>query len=229
MGINTAYDLAIQTVESIQAQFNIVVARTVMELNGISCLSLDETTTNKQQIVCSRSFKPQLTEYHQLAEALASFCSRAAEKLRYQNSVAGSMSVFIRTNPHKPNEPQYQRSVHLFLNQETSDTRKIIHYSKQLLSNIFKLGYRYQKCGVQLGHIKLASIPQQTDLFNLTAHSQLTRDTRLMNTVDDVNRRFPKAIAFSAERINTGWQTPVKYLSQSYTTHWNDIALVKCN
>ncbi|MGJ0486274.1 MAG: hypothetical protein ACR65R_17325, partial [Methylomicrobium sp.] len=91
-------------------QFNVVVARTVMELNGISCLDLEEMAPDKQQIVCSRSFSRRLTEYRELAEALAEFCSRAAEKLRYQNSVAGHLSVFIRTNPFNPNEPQYQRA-----------------------------------------------------------------------------------------------------------------------
>ena len=82
----------------IHAQFNIVVARTVMELNGTSCLSLENITPDKQQIVCSRSFKRRLTKYQELSDALSSFCSRAAEKLRQQNSVTHSIHVSIRTN-----------------------------------------------------------------------------------------------------------------------------------
>jgi len=90
----------VQPVEAIQAQFNIVVARTVMELNGTACLSLDDVPPDKQQIVCSRSFKRRLTAHHELAEALASFCSRAAEKLRKQHSVTGSITVFIHERSH---------------------------------------------------------------------------------------------------------------------------------
>jgi DNA polymerase V len=228
MGINTAYDLAAQPVEAIQAQFNIVIARTVMELNGIACLSLDDITADKQQIVCSRSFKRRLTSYAELAEALASFCSRAAEKLRKQHSVTGSMTVFIKTNDYNPDEPQYQRSVHILLNQATSDTRKIIAQAKHLLKGIYKTGYRYQKCSVQLGHIQPASAPSQIDLFDLTEYSRHNSSDDLMAAIDKINHRFPKGITLSATGINTGWQSPVEYLSQRYTTSWNEIATVKC-
>lgn len=225
MGINTAYQLARQPVESIQAQFNIVVARTVMELNGISCMSLDDIPADKQQIVCSRSFKRRLTDYTELAEALASFCSRAAEKLRKQNSVAGSITISIKTNPYNPNEPQYQRSINILLHQATNDTRQIVSIAKRLLKDIFKLGYRYQKCAVQLGHIQDASTPKQIDLF---AVNKPNNSTELMNTIDKINTRFPKGITLSATGINTAWQTPVEHLSPRYTTDWNQLAIVKC-
>jgi DNA polymerase V len=105
MGIVTVRDLTCQQAERIQARFNIVVARIVLELNGIPCLALEEITPDRQQIICSRSFSRRLTEYRELSEALAEFCSRAAEKLRSQHSVAGHISVFIRTNPFNPAEP----------------------------------------------------------------------------------------------------------------------------
>lgn len=229
MGINTAYDLAMQPVEAIQAQFNIVVARTVMELNGTACLSLEDITPDKQQIVCSRSFKRRLTAYHELAEALASFCSRAAEKLRKQQSVTGSITVFIRTNPYNPNEPQYQRSIHTLLHQSTSDSRQIIAIAKRLLKDVYKAGYRYQKCGVQLGHIQAASVPNQIDLFDLAGHDNRNKSDELMATIDKINRRFPKGISLSATGINTSWQGPVEHLSQHYTTNWDEVAVVRCH
>lgn len=225
IGVNTAYDLAVQPVEAIQAQFNIVVARTVMELNGTTCLSLEDITHDKQQIVCSRSFKRRLTAYHELAEALASFCSRAAEKLRKQHSVTGSITVFIRTNPYNPNEPQYQRSIHTLLHQSTSDSRQIIAIAKRLLKDIYKVGYRYQKCGVQLGHIKAASMPSQIDLFDLAEQNNKNKSNELMATIDKINCRFSNGITLS---INTGWQRPVEHLSQHYTTSWDEIVGVRC-
>ncbi|MCF6203662.1 MAG: Y-family DNA polymerase [Methylococcaceae bacterium] len=228
MKINTAYDLAMQPAEAIQAQFNIVVARTVMELNGTTCLSLDDVTPDKQQIVCSRSFKRRLTAYHELAGALASFCSRATEKLRKQHSVTGSITVFIRTNPYNPNEPQYQRSIHTLLHQSTSDSRQIITIAKRLLKDIYKVGYRYQKCGVQLGHIKAASLPSQIDLFDFTEHNDRNTSDELMATIDKINHRFPKGITLSTTGTNTGWQSPVEHLSQHYTTSWDEIVVVRC-
>ncbi|MCK5478544.1 MAG: Y-family DNA polymerase, partial [Methylococcales bacterium] len=189
MGINSVYDLSIQPVEALQAQFNIVIARTVMELNGIACLSLEDVAEPKQQIVCSRSFKRRLTEYHELAEALISFCSRAAEKLRKQHSVAASITVFVRTNPYNSNEPQYQRSIYTALNQATSDTRHIINVAKQLLKEIYKVGYHYQKCSVQLGHIRPASDPGQVDLFELTELDCHNNSDELMTMVDRINQK----------------------------------------
>jgi DNA polymerase V len=225
MGINSVYDLAVQPVESIQAQFNIVVARTVMELKGISCLSVEDIAPAKQQIVCSRSFKQCLTEYHELAEALISFCSRAAEKLRKQHSVAASVTVFIRTNPYSLNEPQYQRSIHSVLNQSTADTRQIIKKAKQLLKEIHKTGYRYQKCGLQLGHIRPALLPDQLDLFE---SADLNKNQILMTAIDQINHKFPKGIAVSTTGIQQNWQYKVKRLSRHYTTNWNEIATVHC-
>ncbi|CAA9891583.1 DNA polymerase V, subunit C (fragment) [Candidatus Methylobacter favarea] len=97
LGINTVWDLARQPADRIQARFNGVVARTVLELNGIGCLELEEIVPDKQQIVCSRSFSRRLTAFSEVSEALAEYCSRAAEKLRYQHSVTSCISIFIRT------------------------------------------------------------------------------------------------------------------------------------
>lgn len=224
MGVKTAHDLSIQPVEFIQEQFNIVMARTVMELQGTSCLPLDAVIADKQQIVCSRSFKRRLTQYHELADALVSFCSRAAEKLRNQQSVTGSVTVFVRTNPNNPNEPQYQRSVHTLLTQATADTRHIVATAKHLLKEIFKPGYRYQKCGVLLGHIQSMTIPGQIDLFE----PDINRSTQLMSVVDQINHRFPNGISVSTAKFNKNWKSTVDYFSKCYTTDWDDLAIVKC-
>lgn len=129
LGIDTAWDLASQPSNRIQAQFTIVVARTVMELNGIHCMELEEIAPDKQQIVYSRSFSRRLTECQELSQALAEFYSRAAEKLRRQHSVAGCMTVFIRTNPFNQQEPQYQRSASIKLDTSHSRHPRTYRYS----------------------------------------------------------------------------------------------------
>ena len=135
-----------------------------MELNGSSCLSLEEIAPDKQQIICSRSFKNRITTFPGLAEALTDFCSRAAEKLRAQKSVTGLIGISIKTNPFNSNKPQYQRSASVKLNHATQDTRKIVSTAKYLLKQIFKTGYRYHHCAVQLSHIE-AKTAAQTNGF----------------------------------------------------------------
>ncbi len=121
LGIDTVWDLSVQSPSKIQKAFNIVVARTVMELNGTSCLTIEEISPDKQQIVCSRSFSRRLTEETELSKALSEFCSRAAEKLRRQQSVTGCVTVFIRTSPFNEQEPQYQRAASIKLSSVFGD------------------------------------------------------------------------------------------------------------
>lgn len=225
LGIHTVYDLAAQSPDRMQTQFNIVIARTVLELNGIGCLALEEITPDKQQIVCSRSFRQKVTQFDELASALSEFCSRAGEKLRQQNSAAGALTVFIRTNPHNPQEPQYHRAVTLNLDYATQDTRMLIGVAKKLLREIFKPDYRYQKCGVQLNCIESVQAPGQLDLFT-TAESGCAR--QLMAAIDAINRRFPKAITIASTGIRKDWKFHVENLSRHYTTDWNQLAIVQC-
>jgi len=224
LGIVTVLDLANQPVDRIRQQFNVVVARTVMELNGIPCLELEEIAPDKQQIVCSRSFSRRLTEFGELSQALAEFCSRAAEKLRSQQSVAGHISVFIRTNPFNAQEPQYQRAAGLMLTSATQDSRVIISTANRLLKELFRAGYRYQKCGVQLSRIQPETTPGQFDLFDLASQSN---GMQVMKTVDQINRRFPKAVSIAATGFDKSWKAKAERISQRYTTDWRELVGVK--
>ena len=228
IGINTVWDLAIQPSKRIQAQFNVVVARTVLELNGIPCLELEEIAPDKQQIVCSRSFSRRLTQYQELSAALAEFCSRAAEKLRRQHSVTGCITVFIRTNPFNPQEPQYQRTASIKLDAATQDTRAIIATANRMLKEIFKSGYGYQKCGVQLSHIQPESAPGQIELFDFADNGLPTENRQLMKVVDQINRRFPKTISVAATDFDKTWKSKAERISQRYTTDWRELVTVKC-
>lgn len=126
--------------DRIREQFNGVAARTVLELNGIPCLEMEAIAPDKQKIVSSRSFSRRLTEYRELSEALVEFGSRAAENLRAQNSVAGHVSVFIRTHPFNPNKPQYQRSAGRTPPAATQDARVIVGEAHRLLKQLFRAG-----------------------------------------------------------------------------------------
>ena len=97
-----------------------------------------------------------------------------------------------------------------------------------MLNEIYKAGYRYQKCGVQLGHIQLAMTPNQTDLFDLTSESNNIKSQKLMAAIDNINKRFPKGITVSATGFKNSWQYQVQHLSKRYTTSWSELAVVKC-
>jgi DNA polymerase V len=228
LGIYTVWDLAIQPSQRMQAQFNVTVARTVLELNGTACLDLEEITPDKQQIVCSRSFSRRITEYPELSQAMAEFCSRAAEKLRKQHSVTGCITIFIRTSPFNPKEPQYQRSASIKLAAATQDTRVIIGTANHLLEAIFRRGYNYQKCGVQLSHIQPQSLTRQRDVFDFSGHDLRIENGALMTTIDQINRRFPKALSIAATGFDQTWKAKAERISPCYTTNWRELVCAHC-
>ena len=228
LGINTVWDLATQPSKRIQAQFNVMVARTILELNGIGCMSLEEIAPDKQQIVCSRSFSRKLTDFKELSEALADYCTRAAEKLRHQQSVTGCISVFIRTNLFNPSEPQYQRSASIKLSAATQDTRTIITNANRLLKALYKPGYKYHKCGVQLSHIQSALSFSQNDLFDVAGNSLFEKSDQLMQTFDKINRRFPKSLSMTASGFDKTWIAKAERKTKHYTTDWKELVEVKC-
>jgi DNA polymerase V len=228
LGIHSVADLARQAPQQMQQQFSIVVARTVMELNAIACLKLEDVAPDKQQIICSRSFSRRLTTLQQLLPPMAEFASRAAEKLRHQHSVTGCISVFIRTNPFAEHEPQYQRAASLKLQQASQDSRIITRIVLQLLEEIFRPGFAYQKCGVQLSHIQPQLAPGQLDLFDFPSGPLPAENRPLMQAVDQINRRFPKAVTLAMTAIDHSWKPRADRMSQRYTTDWQQLVGVRC-
>ena len=107
LGFNSALDLKRANSSQLRQQFSVVMQKTIQELNGIVCIELEDITPPKKQILSSRSFGVPVRDYNSLAESITLYMSRAAEKLRRQHSFAGSVYVYIRTSPFKPDEPFY--------------------------------------------------------------------------------------------------------------------------
>jgi len=98
-----------------------------------------------------------------------------------------------------------------------------------MLKELFRPGYNYQKCGVQLSHIQPETMPGQINLFEF-ADTALTMDNRhLMKTVDQINRRFPKAISLAATGFDKSWKPKAGRISPRYTTDWGELVTVKLN
>ena len=90
-------------------RFSVTLERTVRELQGIPCIALEEAPPDRKTIMASRSFGRLVTERPEMEEAVASYATRAAEKLRRQHFAAGRLMVFVQTNPFRPQDPQYAR------------------------------------------------------------------------------------------------------------------------
>lgn len=225
IGINTVKDLRDSSVSRIKNEFNVVLARTVAELNGESCLALEEVAPPKQQIVSSRSFGQPVYLLDDLNEAVVSYASRASEKLRKQNHVAGAIQVFVQTNPFKPEEPQYNNAVTVKLLKPTNNSFRLSEAALYGLKRIYKPGYAYKKAGVML----MALCPSNqvpVDLFSGFDEPDTQRAKNLMATLDEINIRMGRGTIRSAgEGIQKSWAMRSDNKSKSYTTDWKQLAV----
>ena len=142
-GIHTALDLRHAKDWWIRKQMGVVGLRIVWELRGISCLSLVQCPPPKKSLMVSRSFGRPITTLDEMREAVATYTTRAAEKLRKARVAAGVLTVFITTNQFR-DEPQYHNAVTLTLPVATSDTAELLAYALCGMEHIFQAGFRYK-------------------------------------------------------------------------------------
>ncbi len=224
-GVHTVRQLRDFDVSRLRRHFGVVMERTVRELRGEPCLETVDVAPAKQQIICSRSFGRYVTELHELEESVSAYMSRAAEKLRHQNSVASTAYVYIRTNPHKDKEPQYSPGMMIGLPHATNDTRELIDAVLACLRSIYREGFRYQKAGVMLSDIAPAG-SVQGELF--TDHALPPNSAKLMSTLDKINHKMGKGVLkIASEGIEKSWQMKRGNVSPAYTTKWSELPLVR--
>ena len=223
--INTVFDLLQVSPQTMRQQFGVVMERLCYELRGVSCLKLEEVAPAKQQIIASRSFGKLVTSLEELAESVATHAARAAEKLRTQNSVTGAISIFIETNPHKQNEPQYAQSITIALENPTDNTLKLTDAAIEGLKKIHQSGFRYKKAGIVLNLLSDKPTVQQS-LFDDVETRGKSAD--LMKALDSINSRFGNAVIRSgASGTKQVWQMRSGNKSPNYTTQWNELPVVQ--
>lgn len=225
-GIHTAWDLASMNAHLLKKQFNVVMMRTAMELQGIPCGGLEETQP-KQSIMSSKSFGQMQTQYSSVAQSLSSHCARAVEKLRQQQLVAQRMYVFVQTNRFREDLAQHFQSIEVNFINPTDDLRIITKFAKKCLRRIFKPGYHYKKAGVCLEDL-IPKDPRQLDMFHQPSDETLEKTEVLMSIFDRINQKFGRStIRLAAEGYSKPWAMRAELKSPAYTTRWSDLPVVQ--
>jgi DNA polymerase V len=221
-GIMTALDLRNATDVWVKKHMGVVGLRMVKELRGISCLSLELCPPGKKEMCVSRSFGQPVKTRTAMQEAIATYTSRAAEKLRKQRFAAGALMVFMMTNRFSDG-PQYANSTVMELPVPTDCTHELIRYALRGTDTIFREGYRFNKAGVVLtGLVPKGEV--QTDLFHTFDHVSAGR---LMEALDRINTRLgPGTLKYAAVGLHQNWATKFKRRSPRYTTRWDELPVV---
>ncbi len=226
-GIHTTLQLKTAPDNWVRKNMSVMGLRTVWELRGTSCIPLEKAPPPRQAIVRSRSFGRPVESLGELKEAVATYVSRAAEKLRAQRSVASFITVFITTDLFKRDERQYSNSITLRLPEPSAYTAQLINYAHEGLNRIFKPGFVYRKAGVMLTEI----VPQsQVQLSFSTRLSSFERNMALMKAMDEINAEWGRdAIKYLSLGIKQSWKMYRSKLSPRFTTHWKEIPVVKAS
>lgn len=223
LGITTPLQLRDSDPKWIRSQFSVVMERMVLELQGHPCFVLEDGTPDRKSIMASRSFGRPVETLDEMREAVATYVSRAAEKMRRQDLITPSLQVFVNTNRFREQDAQYygQHTVHLPV--ATADTGRLIRAAMHGLSCIWKAGPRYKKAGVVCLDLHRADTVQ-AGLFH-TPDSPAQRE--LMASLDMLNQRFGRGtVAYAASGIQKAWKLRSDQKSPAYTTRWQELLRV---
>jgi DNA polymerase V len=224
-GMRSAWDFIQADDTWIQKHLSIVGVRMAWELRGTPCLALDEVPPAKKSIICSRSFGRSATEWSEVAEALASYTARAAEKARSQDSVVSFLEIFITTSPFR-DEELYARKVLIRLPEPTAYTPTLIHYAIEALKTVFRPGLLYKKTGVLLGGLHPDQCVQR-DFFVPHGRKE-AKHQAVMDVMDRLNRDFGyHVVRLAAEGVDEQpWKLNQHARTPRFTTRWEELLLV---
>lgn len=222
-GVKTAWDYTQLPEEWVRHKMHVVGLRMWKELHGEPCIGFEEHPVDKKQIATTRTFDRDIDDFEELHRRIAQYVAAAAEKLRRQRSVCGEIGVFILTNRHKENTPQYYENRLLKLPVPTDSTLELTKHAVDMLRQIFRKGIAYKRAGVILSDLRSKS-GIQTDLFDAVDR---TKHDRLMETIDALNDRFGRHRLMTAAESFEPFKMNRNHLSQQYTTNWKQIIKVK--
>ena len=239
LGVKTALDFANHPESWVRAMLNNVVAiRTWKELNGEDCIPMEDMSmktmvrTNRQSICTSRSFPGMVTDMTALRTSISNFAARCAEKLRKQQSVAQTVSIFIDTNHFREDLPQYWNMAEERLLTPSNSTQQIVQTATRCMERVFRQGYHYKRAGVIVMGISPDNGVQTNFIdYDSERHEKMKR---LDEALDKINREY------GSETIVLGSQQYTKpegkgkadvfkdsikhdFRSPCYTTRWSDI------
>ncbi|GAB2547346.1 Y-family DNA polymerase [Spirosoma aerophilum] len=225
-GITTAAQLRDANDDWINSVLTVNGLRLVHELRGFPCRMLEVTAPPKKAIVSAPSFGRMVPDLNTVTEALTTHLARAAEKLRKQDSLCGTLTVFLHTNRFRRTpgngmpSKQYYNSRTIELPHPTSSTAELIRYAETALKSIFQFGYSYQKVGLILSNF----VPFDYRQKGVFVEGPDERLLKLAGTIDRLNKRHGRDfVRLASQNPHPDWSHRQEHLSKCYTTRWKDI------
>ncbi|WP_407710343.1 Y-family DNA polymerase [Arthrobacter nitrophenolicus] len=223
LGIFTVLDLVRADPVVIRDKFSVVVMRTVLELRGIPCIPMEEERLGRDQLIFSRSFSTPVTTVDGMRQVLSIYGQQASARLAKHGLQAKVLTAFAATSPFRQHEQAYP-SVCLSLPMPTADPLLLTKATHALLPHI-RNGLKYAKAGLMLTDLRPTGNQSPLEPFE-NRHEE----RGIGPLLEDVSRRFGRgSIGLGHGGINGGvdWSMKRGMQSPRYTTHWDELPLVK--
>ena len=224
VGIYTALQFRETDMHWIKRHLSINGVKIQKELKGEVCYPLETTIQRKKNICTARSFGTEIKELSKLREAVSSHANTCATKLRKEKSCCSTISIFLSTNPFKPQLRQYYPYRAFNLDVPTNDSVEIIKFALKGLDQIYRADCIYKKAGVIVGR----TIPESQ--VQLSFFDNLDRDKRkkINSIVDAINSKMGKnKVKLAVQGTGRKWKLKQERLSPCYTTRFSDILEVR--
>jgi DNA polymerase V len=228
-GIHSVADLCRADPRRLRLRFNVVLERTVRELQGEACLPLEEAPQPRKQIVASRTFSTPVFTPEEMAESIREYMGRAAARLRGQGSVAGAVGVWIETNRFRTFEVRHNGSRTVALPAPTDDTAVLTQWATAIMRSVFRSGARYWKAGVMLLDLS-AKGREQLCLFDAPLPAREAGRTEAMRVLDRINAKWGRGtlgVGSAGLAAPRHWSMRRDLLSPCYTTRWRELPIAR--
>jgi len=197
--------------------------RLVKELRGEIARDMEDELINKKMIATTRMFGSPVSDINAIKEAIATYTSRAAEKLRRQHSAASMISIFVVTKDQDHMlgfNKSGTLSTYTTLPAATSITNELIKPAVAMVDQLYKKDTMYKKAGVMLSGI----IPDESIQGNLFLSETKNSGRRLMDMIDNINfSQRNDVLKFAASGTTRDWKMRQEMRSGRYTTRWEEL------
>lgn len=222
-GIRSCYDLTFANEHHLAKQFSVLIARTIRELKGQSCIALDDPALPSKCILASRSFAKALSDISLIKQALIFHLNRAHQRLVEQQQLCACVHVSlyekIKTSPYKKPISQV-----ISLEYATDDLLVLTTAAQRQIDVLFKENIQYVKVSIMFSALN----PKRQQVDDLWQPLVLIEQRQqLMQTLISMKKRYGSdCIQVGYHSPETHWQMKQQYRSPRYTTHWHEMLVI---
>ena len=225
MGIRTILDLKNANPVMIRDRFSVVLMRTVLELQGTPCIPMEEERVGRDQLIFSRSFSTPVTTAAAMGQVMSVYAQQASARLAKHGLQAKVLTAFAGTSHYNQDNISYP-SVCVPLPMPTADPVLLHKAANSLCERIYE-GVKYVRAGIMVTDLRPTGNQSPLELFE-NPHEERGIGT-LMESVSKKYGRGSIGLGSAGVRGGPDWSMKRDMLSPRYTTHWDELLLVKAS